>query len=105
MHAYWDTGVVKRLGKDPEQVATALEQRFGSRCSGWMQGTPADWAMESFAVARDVAYRLGELTTDERDQPAYRLSSSYQRRASAAAAEQLEKAGCRLAMVLNQALR
>ena len=50
-------------------------------------------------------YQLGELTTDERDQPAYRLSSSYQRRASAAAAEQLGKAGCRLAMVLNQALR
>ena len=105
LHAYWDTVIVKRLGKDPEQVATALEQRFGSRCSGWMQGTPADWAMESFAVARDVAYQLGELTTDERDQPAYRLSSSYQRRASAAAAEQLEKAECRLAMVLNQALR
>jgi len=33
------------------------------------------------------------------------LTSSYQRRASAATAEQLEKAGCRLAMVLNQALR
>jgi hypothetical protein len=33
------------------------------------------------------------------------LTSSYQRRASATAAEQLEKAGCRLAMVLNQALR
>lgn len=105
LHAYWDTVVVKRLGKDPEQVATVLEQRFGSRCSGWMQGTPADWAMESFAVARDVAYQLGELAMDERDQPAYRLSSSYQRRAGAAAAEQLEKAGCRLAMVLNQALR
>ena len=105
LHGYWDTVVVKRLGKDPAQVATALEQRFGSRCSGWMQGAPADWAMESFAVARDVAYQLGELTTDERDQPAYRLSSSYQRRASAVAAEQLEKAGCRLAMVLNQALR
>ena len=105
LHGYWDTVVVKRLGKDPEQVATALEQRFGSRCNGWMQGTPADWAMESFAVARDVAYQLGELTTDERDQPVYRLTSSYQRRASAAAAAQLEKAGCRLAMVLNQALR
>jgi hypothetical protein len=105
LHAYWDTAVVKRMGKDPEQVATALEQCFGSRCNGWMQGTPADWAMKSFTVARDVAYQLGEPTTDERDQPAYRLTSSYQRRASAAAAEQLAKAGCRLAMTLNQALR
>jgi len=61
--------------------------------------------MESFAVARDVIYQLGEPTTDEHDQPAYRLTSNYQRRASAAADEQLEKAGCRLAMVLNEALR
>jgi hypothetical protein len=105
LHAYWDTAVVKRMGKDPAQVATALEQRFGSRCNGWTQGTPADWATESFTVARGVTYQLGRPITDEHDQPAYRLTSNYQRRASAAAAEQLEKAGCRLAMVLNQALR
>jgi hypothetical protein len=43
--------------------------------------------MGSFAVARDVAYRLGELTTDRRDRPTYLLTSSYQGRASAAAAE------------------
>lgn len=105
LHAYWDTDVVKRLGKDPMQVTAAIEQRFGAGCGDWMQGTPSDWAMESFALARDVVYQLDEPTTDERDQPVFRLSSSYQRAAIAVAAEQLEKAGCRLAMVLNQALR
>jgi len=42
--------------------------------------------------SRNVAYRLVELTTDGRERPAYRLTSSYQGRASAAAAEELEKA-------------
>jgi hypothetical protein len=36
--AYWDTAVVKRIGKDPEQVAMALAQRFRSRCDGWDAG-------------------------------------------------------------------
>ncbi len=105
LHAYWDTDVVRKLGKDPTEVAVSLDQRFRDRCEGWMQGTPADWAMESFALARDVAYDVGEPTTDERDQPAFQLDSSYQRAATAVAAEQLGKAGCRLAMVLDQALR
>ena len=105
LHAYWDTTVVKRLGKDPAEVAASLEQRFGAQCPEWMQGNAADWAMESFGIARDFVYQLGEQTTDERDQPAYRLTPEYQRQARDVAAEQLEKAGCRLATVLNTTLR
>jgi hypothetical protein len=32
--------------------------------------------MDSFTIARDVTYQLGEPTTDEHDQPAYRLTSA-----------------------------
>ena len=67
-----------------------------------MRGTAADWAVETFAIARDFVYTLGEPTTDEHDAPAYRLTSGYQHHAADVAAEQLEKAGCRLTMVLNQ---
>ena len=59
--------MVKRLGKDPTEVAASLEQSFAPQCAGWMQGTAADWAMESFGVARDFVYQLGEQTTDEHD--------------------------------------
>ena len=105
LHAYWDTTVVRKLGSDPAEVAASIEQRFGAQCAGWMQGRAADWALESFGIARDFVYRLGEQTTDERDQPAYTLTSDYQRQARDVAAEQLEKAGCRLATRLNDALR
>ncbi len=64
------------LGQDPTKVAASLEQRFGARCAGWMQGTAADWAMESLGIARDFVYQLGEQSTDEHDQPAYKLTPS-----------------------------
>lgn len=105
LHAYWDTAVVKQLGATPRKVAAAVRRRFGSRCHQWMSGTPADWAWESFAIARHTAYRLGQPGRDRHGDVAYRLSPQYQRHAATAAAEQIEKAGCRLAMVLNRSLR
>ena len=105
LHAYWDTDVVERLGTDPMKVAATVERRFGTKCSGWMHGTPADWAMESFGIARDVVYQLGSATTDAHGAPAFELTAKYQSRAGTVAAQQLEKAGCRLALLLNTALR
>ena len=105
LHSFWDREVVVQLGKDPTQVAAMLEKRLGPKCGGWMKGTPAEWAQESFEVAKSVAYQLGEPTVDKHIQPVYTLSSEYQSRAASAAAEQLEKAGCRLAMVLNRSLQ
>ena len=105
LHAYWDADVVRRLGRDPVSVAARIDARFGTACNGWMRGTAIDWALETFAVARDFVYQLGEATTDEHDAPAYRLTSGYQHHAADVAAEQLEKASCRLAMVLNQTLQ
>jgi hypothetical protein len=101
LHSYWDVNVVTVQGGDPASVAAALDARFAGRCQGWMAGGPADWAMDSFAVGRDVAYRLGRRPEG---QGPVMLDPDYQARAAAAAAEQLAKAGCRLAMVLNQAL-
>ncbi len=105
LHAYWDTAVVKRLGRTARKVAAVAQRRFGSQCHAWMSGTPADWAWESFAIARDTAYRLGQPVRDRHGDPVYRLTQQYQHRAAAAAAEQIEKAGCRLAMVLNRSLQ
>jgi hypothetical protein len=71
-----------------------------------MTGGPADWAQESFSVARGVAYNLGQQETQDcHENPAFKLSGDYQTNAVNAAGKQLPKAGCRLAMMLNQSLR
>lgn len=105
LHAYWDVDVVVDKEQDVAALATSLNSRFGSRCQGWMRGKPRDWAMESFTIAKTVVYALDPPVQDSNDKPAHPLSDAYQAKARAVAAEQLAKAGCRLAMVLNQALR
>jgi hypothetical protein len=59
LHHYWDVEFVERLGIDPRQVAvTLIGQISEARRKEWSSGTPTDWAMEAFAVARRDAYGL-----------------------------------------------
>src|SRR5437868_3530857 len=60
LHAFWDTETVNRIGPTPNAVAKAAERTFGSHCHSWMTGTQVDWAWESFGIARDFAYKLGD---------------------------------------------
>jgi hypothetical protein len=67
----------------------------------WSQGTPADWAKETFQLARDDAYgRLPEPNARR----CYLLSDDYISMATQDVAVQLSKAGGRLAFILNEAL-
>ncbi len=102
LHHYWDTEFVELLGPDPRGVAaTLLRQITPAQLRQWARGTPSDWAMESFAVARDDVY--AKLPQPGR-RWTYRLNQEYIDMATAAVARQLSKAGVRLAFVLNTAL-
>jgi hypothetical protein len=102
LHAYWDIATVRRLGNDPTVVAQALiasitpEERVR-----WQTGTPANWAMETFAIGKADAY--GKLPPPGPD-GRYHLSVAYETMAARDTAEQLSKAGVRLAYLLNTAL-
>ena len=105
LHAYWDTAVVQRIGRDEDAVAQDLSATFAAQRTAWQQGRPADWAQESFATAKDVAYALPSTTVpDEHGTPAYALDEAYEQRAAVTAREQLAKAGFRLAALLNATL-
>jgi hypothetical protein len=102
LHHDWDTAFVERLGPNPAAIAQRLtadlsdaELRHGAL------GTPDDWARETFAVARNHAY--GMLPAPELSGQ-YRLTDAYLADAVAVTAEQLQKAGVRLAFVLNRCL-
>ncbi len=107
LHHYWDTVFVESLGEDAPEVADALCAHMGAReLAAWQRGTPADWAGESFALARRVAY--GELPAPQRAARGrgdrYRLSETYMRDSREVVALQLSRAGVRLAWLLNRAL-
>lgn len=104
LHAVWDNDVVKALGRDPDVVVAELEQKIApQQLTQWQHGSVVDWANQSFHVAKSEIY--GKLSgTGSTDAPII-LGPDYARDQRAVAGEQLEKAGVRLAYMLNRALR
>ncbi len=105
LHSYWDSVVVGEIAPDAETLATTLRARIGSaQLAGWASGTPRDWARESFTVARTAVYTVGSPTGCDRDAAPIPLPAGYDARAREVAVVQIEKAGVRLARLLNDAL-
>jgi len=102
LHHFWDTEWVRRLGDDPRQIATTLTAGISDeQRQAWSQGAVADWAMESFGVARKDAYGL---LSKPSTRGIYVLDTSYTDAAVRDVRLQLSRAGVRLAVVLNKAL-
>jgi hypothetical protein len=102
LHQFWDTAFVARLGADPQMIAADLRRHISDEQVGaWIRGTPTDWALETFGLARDDAD--GRLPAPTR-RGGYRLDDSYVAMAKRDVSIQLSRAGVRLAIVLNRAL-
>ena len=103
LHQFWDNEAVRRLGNRPATVARELTRGIRpSQRKAWSRGTPADWARETFVVAKTHSYaRLPASDLDGRRT----LTPAYVTDATQVAKLQLRKAGVRLAAVLNAALR
>lgn len=103
LHAYWDDATVSAIGTDPSKVAAELRKEITpAEAAAWSRGGPAQWAWESYGVARSVAYRFGG--NPDCQGGVTELSSAYRAAAEQAARVQLERAGVRLAGILNGAL-
>ncbi|HTV95939.1 MAG TPA: S1/P1 nuclease [Steroidobacteraceae bacterium] len=102
LHRAWDGEFVARLGPGPDEIARRLAGRItAAERAQWSRGTPADWALETYAVSR--AYAYGPLPAAS-GAALYLLTGEYIDQATGVSAEQLAKAGVRLAFLLNQAL-
>ncbi|HEY8253277.1 MAG TPA: S1/P1 nuclease [Rhizomicrobium sp.] len=100
LHKLWDVDVVEPLGPDPDTIAENIEHDLpAGRRQEWQSGSPARWANEAHAIAREHIYPpLG----GGRD---LRLPRDYAFREAPLARILLAKAGVRLAWLLNTALR
>jgi hypothetical protein len=105
LHGFWDNLVEPRAKENPRRLATRLEQSLTEdQITSWQDGTPKDWAYESFQIARDNIYSelpAGPLLKKNRwgmDLP----QDYYTDRMKKIVNERLLKAGLRLAGLLNQ---
>ena len=105
LHSFWDTTVVQALGEDSRAIAATLQAEVTpSERQAWAAGDARAWALDSYAVARSAAYTLGTPGGCGQETAPVSLPAAYQATALTAAKVQLQKAGVRLASVLNGAL-
>ena len=104
LHAVWDVDVVRALGRSPEEIAVRLEHQIApAQKREWSVGTPEQWANEAHQIARKEIY--GHITGQGGTDAQIVLPPNYARQERNLTGEQLERAGVRLATVLNTILR
>ena len=100
LHAVWDTAILAPAVQGDERgYALKLFHSIApADLARWQSGTAADWATESYKIARAKIY--GEMQYEPRT-----LELFWESELLPVVNEQLEKAGVRLAALLNAALR
>jgi hypothetical protein len=112
LHSHWDTTFVTRIGAaagqsqtDPQAVVAALGQPTPVEAAQWSgPANPRAWALESYALAQSYVYGPLPTPVTTGTTTVYTLSPAYVKNATAVTANQLLKAGYRLAAILNAAL-
>lgn len=112
LHSHWDTTFVEQIGAapgasvtDPQAVASALRTPSPLEAAQWLSTpNPRTWALESYALAQSYVYGPLPAPTVTGKTSVYALDDAYVKKATAVTANQLLKAGYRLAAVLNAAL-
>jgi len=101
LHGLWDSGLLGRIGKEDELFGR-LSAVSARRRRKFAKGTVSDWAEEAHKLAQQMVY--GKLPQGAAGAPV-EISADYERRADPVIELQIERAGARLAMVLNQDLQ
>jgi hypothetical protein len=101
LHGFWDSQFVDGIATPPAALAKQLlAQITPADASEWAAGSPEDWAMETFNVAKTDTYGSPPLSKGQRQH----LDSNYVDTAEVDVRLQLSRAGIRLAYVLNRSL-
>jgi hypothetical protein len=100
LHSLWDSGLLGNMGKEDELFPVYLRdsERHAKK---WDKGSVEDWAEQGHKVAVKVSY--GKLPKTEKGTPVT-ITPEYEAKADPVIRQQIEKAGARLARVLNEAL-
>ncbi|HEV2445864.1 MAG TPA: S1/P1 nuclease [Candidatus Sulfopaludibacter sp.] len=101
LHSTWDGFLLGRIGKEDELFPVLLKDAE-KHAKKWSKGNPEQWANESHKEAQKIVY--GKLPKP----PAggnIALGTDYEKAADPVIRVQIEKAGDRLARVLNEVLQ
>jgi hypothetical protein len=121
VHALWDGEIVNSMAEGDKRLAADLdrqiEQLSASRQQTLATGSAEDWAWESHVLAQKVVYKRLHIPKEPVEFPAHcseapveltdhpwRIPPGYVKAMQPVVRAQLEKAGLRLARLLNESL-
>ena len=110
LHAFWDDlpGEGQPAPAIPDAITFAKSVTAASDSQA-AASDPADWAAESFALAKTDAYRApigkGPKPAASTNSSTYLISTAYYNRAMSDAKNRISLAGSRLAILLNENLK
>jgi S1/P1 Nuclease len=108
LHSAWDTCLVlKAVGEDVGEAATELMKTITpAKIESWTNSNPMDWASESFAIAEQAQTKYCIRQGASCDQPSgkVKIDAAYIDANTPIVRERLQKAGVRLAHLLDAAL-
>ena len=108
LHSAWDTCLVlKAAGDDVGEAATDLMRSITpARIESWNHSNPMDWANESFAIAEQARteYCIRQGASCDHPSGKVKIDAAYVAVNTPIIREQLQKAGVRLAHMLDAAL-
>jgi len=94
LHSIWDSGLLGRTGDEEKLFAVYTAELTPKNFRKWSKGSVEDWAEKSHKAAVKVVY--GKLP-----KPPVAINAQYEALADSVVKEQIERAGARLAAVLN----
>ena len=101
LHSVWDSGLLNQMPKEPELFAK-FDQQAEQHRKKWSKGRVEDWTGQSHHLAQEITY--GKLPKPGADGVIV-LDAAYEKAADRVVTTQIEKAGVRLAAVLNACLQ
>jgi hypothetical protein len=101
LHSLWDSALLGRMGTE-EQLFSPFSTESARRARSWSKGTVEAWAEQTHKASQKVVY--GRLAKVAAGAPVP-IDAAYEKTADPLIREQIEKAGARLAAVLNATLK
>jgi hypothetical protein len=105
LHALWDSTLVARAVNGAEDWSARARQVNAEHLPAWQQGSTEQWILESNQLARLNVYpKLPDFQCGQVPHRVQSLDQAYLDQGQPVVAEQLVKAGARIAQVINNAL-
>ena len=101
LHSLWDSGLLDKMPKE-DVLFAEYSKDSAKHARNWDKGTVEDWAEQNHKIAQKITY--GKLPKVAAGTPEP-IDAAYEKKADQTIQLQIEKAGARLARVLNEALQ